>query len=344
MGKDSKKVTIIIPVYNVESTLRRCVDSVINQTYRNVEVVLVDDGSKDNSPAICDEYSLRDSRVTVLHKKNGGLSSARNAALDSPLTGDFLTFVDSDDWLELSAIEECVAIVESNKLDALLYDCLMTGSEKVSSAKKLHEIQILIDKDILQFFMYHSTRSSRLYSVCCGIYKKELIGNLRFRNGKAYEDMDFKYKLLNKSKRVGITKTQYYYYYVATGTTTTSGLKKRDFDLRESNNILCELSSKEDYGKIKQLGEVKKARTAFSLLCKILYFGISDPTLDKKNVIKSLTKEHRNNLLTLLFAPIGLSRKAVAISLAISFNMTALLVGLIKKSSLLTKVTTSQAK
>ena len=98
-AKNIKIITVIIPVYNVEKYLRRCIDSVLNQIYKHLEVILVDDGSPDGCPMICDEYAQRDSRVTVLHKKNGGLSSARNAALDSPLTGDYVTFVDSDDWI-----------------------------------------------------------------------------------------------------------------------------------------------------------------------------------------------------------------------------------------------------
>ena len=98
-------ISVIVPVYKVEPYLRQCVDSILNQTYANLEVILVDDGSPDRCGAICDEYAAQDSRVRVIHKSNGGQSTARNMALDV-CTGDYIAFVDSDDWLEAKAYEE----------------------------------------------------------------------------------------------------------------------------------------------------------------------------------------------------------------------------------------------
>ena len=103
MIKDNQPhlISVIVPVYNVEKYLRQCLDSIINQTYRNLEIILVDDGSTDSSGIICDEYAQIDARIKVIHKENGGLSSARNAGLDVCTSGgDFIAFVDSDDWLE----------------------------------------------------------------------------------------------------------------------------------------------------------------------------------------------------------------------------------------------------
>ena len=98
-------ISVIIPIYNVEKYLDRCVDSIINQTYKNLEIILVDDGSPDGSPQICDDYAKKDHRVQVIHKKNGGLASARNAGMDV-MTGKYLFFLDSDDWLEREALEQ----------------------------------------------------------------------------------------------------------------------------------------------------------------------------------------------------------------------------------------------
>lgn len=106
---NSPKLSIIVPVFRVEQFLNKCVDSILNQTYRNLEVILVDDGSTDNCPRICDEYSQADPRVRVIHKKNGGLCSARNAGLDIA-TGEYVTFVDSDDWIEPDAYAEMIRI------------------------------------------------------------------------------------------------------------------------------------------------------------------------------------------------------------------------------------------
>ena len=97
-------VSVIVPVYNVAPYLEQCLDSIVNQSYRNLEIILVDDGSTDKSGAICDRYAEQDSRIQVVHKENGGQSSARNVALDM-MTGEWVLFVDSDDWIELNTLE-----------------------------------------------------------------------------------------------------------------------------------------------------------------------------------------------------------------------------------------------
>lgn len=119
-------VSIIVPVYKVEPYLRRCVDSVLAQTYPNTEVILVDDGSPDGCPAICDEYAAADSRVSVIHQANGGLSAARNAALDVA-RGEWVYFVDSDDWVEPDIIEACIEKVVEHGVDMVVFDHLSEG-------------------------------------------------------------------------------------------------------------------------------------------------------------------------------------------------------------------------
>ena len=101
---DGSKISVIVPVYEVEPYLRKCLDSVVNQTYQNLEIILVDDGSPDKCPAICDEYAARDERIQVIHKENGGVASARNAGLER-VTGDYIGWVDSDDWIETDMFE-----------------------------------------------------------------------------------------------------------------------------------------------------------------------------------------------------------------------------------------------
>ena len=110
------KISIIVPVYNVEKYLRKCVDSILNQTFKDFELILVDDGSIDTSGKICDEYNLKDNRIKVIHKENGGLSSARNAGLDIA-QGEYIGFVDSDDWIELDMYEELYKICKENDTD-----------------------------------------------------------------------------------------------------------------------------------------------------------------------------------------------------------------------------------
>ena len=111
-----KKISVIVPVYQVEKYLERCIESIIHQTYENLEIILIDDGSKDNCPAICDKYQKMDPRITVIHKENGGLSSARNAGLDIA-TGDLVTFVDSDDYIEKDMLEVLNSNLKENGCD-----------------------------------------------------------------------------------------------------------------------------------------------------------------------------------------------------------------------------------
>ena len=114
------KFSIIVPVYNVEKYLNQCVDSIMNQTYKDIEIILVDDGSPDNCPKMCDEYKEKDSRIKVIHKPNGGLSDARNEGL-KVVSGDYIAFIDSDDWIELDAFENFFGAIEKfNHPDVLI--------------------------------------------------------------------------------------------------------------------------------------------------------------------------------------------------------------------------------
>ena len=329
----NKKISVIIPVYNVEKYLKRCVDSVLNQTYQNLEVILVDDGSPDGCPAICDEYAIHDGRVIVLHKKNGGLSSARNAALDYPMTGDYVTFVDSDDWIAPDAYEYATKLMEIHQAQAVQFDVQLTSDEHIAMKNEKEVLQVLYGKDILEYYLDSSTRRSGGFSVCRCLFKASTAQHHRFRNGKVNEDIDYKYKVLRECDILVISNLKKYFYWQADESTSQGGLRQRDFQLREAADLLAELTSIETYGTIAFLGRVKQARTAFSLLSKIAYFGIADPKIDRKTMVKELTREHRGNLAILMRAPLPISRKILAVMFAVNFNMTEIAIKLAKKLS-----------
>ena len=145
--KEEKLISVIIPVYNVEKYLRRCIDSVINQTYKNLEIIIVDDGSTDNSSNICDEYTNKDSRVKVVHKENGGLSSARNVGIELA-KGDLIAFVDSDDYIELEMYEKLKENMD--KYDSDIAICQYYNSFKYSIKRQIgvEEEKIYEGKDM----------------------------------------------------------------------------------------------------------------------------------------------------------------------------------------------------
>jgi len=323
------KVSVIIPVYNVEQYLCRCVDSVLNQTYKNIEVILVDDGSPDGSPAICDEYALKDERIRVIHKKNGGLSSARNAGLEGQLTGDFVTFVDSDDWIAPDTYEYCFSIIKQFGADAVQFGYTTTKEYSFEDNTFKEKLEIYSDKEILKYYLLDSYKTGS-YSVCRCLFSKTAIGDVRFREGKINEDIDFKFRVLSKTTKLVVTNLVKYFYFQHGETISSGGLKRKDFDLYDSAEKLYELAVKEADPKIVQLAKFKKARTPFSLLSKIAYFGISDKTLDRKNTIINLTKEHRLNLKILLVSPMSFSRKVLAICFYFHFGLANFLVKLVK--------------
>lgn len=115
-----KKVSVVVPIYNVEKYLNKCIDTIVDQTYKNLEIILVDDGSKDNSGLLCDQWAEKDSRIKVIHKENGGLSSARNVGMENA-TGDYIMFEDSDDWLEPELIERSIECIQKDESDIVIF-------------------------------------------------------------------------------------------------------------------------------------------------------------------------------------------------------------------------------
>ena len=325
-------VSVVIPVYNVERYLDRCVKSVIKQTYQNIEIILVDDGSKDNSGKLCDSFSSMDERIKVVHKENGGLGSARNVGIKS-CSGDYICFVDSDDWIALDTIQYCVNLVLSNgtKVDVVEYGIIETSKYDYKIKQPKEKIKVIEGKDILQFLMYYSTKTDGYFSACRCLFRSGLIKNNLFVEGKINEDISWKYKVFKQSTCLIDTNQIKYFYFQSTGSITTDGLKKRDYDLYMAADELMKLSEHENYGSIHYLAKVKKARTPLSLLCKIAFYGVSDPDIEEHEAVQALKKELKQNLKTIIFSPIPISRKLLAVMMSISFETTKWLVQIMKK-------------
>ena len=185
------KISVIIPVYKVEPYLDKCIQSVVNQSYKNLEIILVDDGSPDNCPLMCDEWAKRDSRIKVIHKKNGGLSSARNAGLDIA-EGDYIAFVDSDDWLDLSMYNDMMNIIENYDVDFVAgkINCYIEKENIYKSFMEYHDCYIIKTDQILKKEQYQKMiLSKQIESASWNkLYKRPLIDKLRFKDNRLYED------------------------------------------------------------------------------------------------------------------------------------------------------------
>ena len=191
------KLSIIIPVYRVEDTLDRCVESVLRQHVNDMEVILVDDGSPDKCPQKCDDWAKKDKRIRVIHKENGGLSDARNAALDIA-TGEYITFVDSDDWISPDTYAPLLEMIGDN--DLLEYSI----SERLQLPDTTY--------DNINDYWLQSKAYTHAYA-CNKIYKRSLFNNIRYPQGKVFEDIYTLPQLLQKTRKIVTTSRGFYHYW-----------------------------------------------------------------------------------------------------------------------------------
>ena len=213
-------VSIIIPVYNVQDYLARCVDSVLTQTYTDLEIILVDDGSIDISGDICDEYALHDARVRVIHKENGGLSDARNAGLDVA-RGNYVAFIDADDYVHPSFVELLLKTINETgaQIAVSTWQELKDGDKPRKVKTRRPRCTILTQEEAISSVFYQKKLN---HSACSRIFETQLFNNLRFPEGMLYEDLAIIYPLLCKVEKVALINTPMYYYMHRQGSIITT--------------------------------------------------------------------------------------------------------------------------
>ena len=203
-------ISVIVPIYNVEEYLNRCVESLVNQTYKNLEIILVDDGSPDNCPQMCDDWAKKDSRIKVVHKKNGGLSDARNAGLRIA-TGEYIAFVDSDDWIERCYIEALYRAAADN--DAELSACdvrFVPDGEEPESVNCSDDLPKVFNAEealsqLIKGEGFRAVAWNKLYS-------REILENEFFEVGKYHEDEFFTYRIIDKCEKLSYVNIPLYNY------------------------------------------------------------------------------------------------------------------------------------
>ena len=322
------KISVIIPVYGVEKYLNRCVESVVNQTYKDLEIILVDDGSPDNCPKMCDEWASRDERIRTVHRENGGLSCARNTGL-SVASGEYITFVDSDDWIAPDTYEYCINLLNQYEgADVVQFDNMLVSHYPAKLIEKKEVLKVLEGKDILDYYM-ESTGKRGGFSVCKCLFEAPKAKRYKFREGKINEDIDYKFKVLRDCKKWVVSNKVKYFYWQEGNSISSGKLKPKALELFEAADELNKLCKQETYGKIAYFGKVKVARTPFSLLSRIAIWGVE--SMDEKEITQKLLKEHRKALPILLGAPIPFSRKVLSVMFAVSFPFSKWLLSKFKK-------------
>lgn len=265
------KVSVIIPVYNVEDYLKECIESLTAQTIKDIEILLVDDGSKDKSGVICDEYSEKYENVKVIHKVNGGQASARNMALDIA-EGEFIGFVDSDDWVDADMYMSMVESAEENNSDIVICDM----------------VDHFPDKTIY----HHSSEYDDVFKVtpsaCNKLFRRSLIGDTKFPEGLWYEDFEFTTKQLLKTKNISNIHKGFYHCHCREVSTMFNDNSKKNLDIvTVINNLKVYM---EDNGYDKEY----KNLLEYLMIDHILITSINRVALHKNSDKKAVIKTMRN--------------------------------------------------
>lgn len=269
---DCKKlISIIVPVYNVAKYLPRCIDSIISQTYSNLEIILVDDGSTDESGAICDEYSKTDKRIRVLHKENGGQSSARNAGLDIA-NGEFIAFADADDWVANNYIEEMhLNLIEFDaEISAVSY-FKVSASHSPTSSKESRNTKLLNPIEATAATLYQNKLDT---SPWCKLFHRHLFHNLRFVDGILYEDLELIPRIYLSSKNIVWSNSKLYFYYTRENSSiNTFSLRRLDvLDVVDRiENYMAE-----QYPTLLRAAQDRKLSASFNMLMLLSKNGYAD--------------------------------------------------------------------
>ncbi|MGS4845437.1 glycosyltransferase [Streptococcus sp. W151] len=305
-------LTVVIPVYNVEKYLNRCIESILLQEWKNYDILLVDDGSTDRSPQICDDYVKAYDFISVIHKENGGLSEARNTGI-SQAKGEYVYFPDSDDWLEPDAFMALAEVLESQKFDIISFNREFVKGEEDAIVSEPEVTQVFEGKDAFVQMLKHSYITGFANDK---IYRKSLFidNNILFPKGKYYEDLGTNYKLFLSAKKVYATNQKYYHYLIDNPDSITQSWNEKKFsdmfgfykEMFYSGFIRSQLNQAELY--ISQLyyvnGLIHLLASLYKSKLDKKYIDITDEVkqeLLKNSVSLSQMKDQPNKLKYVLF-------------------------------------------
>ena len=203
-----KKISVIVPVYNVEKYLDKCIESILNQTFKNLEIILLDDGSTDNSGKMCDEYAKKDSRIKVVHKENGGISDTRNKGIDVS-TGEYIGFVDSDDYISEDMFETMYNLSERYGADISVVSYYEIRKNKIIDVRDSGELSVMTTEESIKELLRDTKIQSYPWNK---LYRRELFEGIRYPQGKNFEDIATTLLLFEKATRVVREEKPVYYY------------------------------------------------------------------------------------------------------------------------------------
>lgn len=271
-------ISIILPVYNVEKYISRCVESLINQTYTNIEIILVDDGSTDKSYTICEKYAEKDLRVKLFHKQNGGVSSARNVGLKNS-NGEYITFVDSDDWVKEDMLEHLFKKLNDNNADISICTCIVASNESMWDPNKGKKDYIITREEAIKRLLYKE------YCVIWGtLFSKNVIEGIFFvEDISNNEDSYFLFNVFRKSKKIYKSFEAKYIYNRQQETSITKNKNKKSAldQIKVANLIECDL--KDEFNKYEKEYSFYKFCSLYNLTRDFIDMDIFNDPIIKKN-------------------------------------------------------------
>lgn len=259
-------VSIIVPCYNVEQYLANCIESILYQSYPNWELILVDDGSSDRSGKICDEYTMKDSRIKIIHKKNGGVASARNVGIDTA-TGEYASFLDGDDFLHPDFLRDMIMLMQKKNADIVQCNFVRGYKEKFSD--------FVDNVDVQEYTPYDIFVADIANVIVCGkLYKIEILKGIKIPEGRYFEDDLITWRWYYTAKKIVVTSRPYYYYTINDTSTMAQHKKKPNLSFIDAYD--------ERITFFRETGERDLEDCSHRQLCKGLFLTYGNPMLIKE--------------------------------------------------------------
>lgn len=285
-------ISVIIPVYNVEKYLDRCLKSTVSQSYKNIEIILIDDGSTDNSGKICDEWAKKDERIKVYHQKNGGLSNARNSGI-SHSSADYICFVDSDDWIDDKYVATLYSGMKSGIDTSIVKHYICFPNHAVSTGHGINKT--ISSKECIRMLLLQDDID---VSAWAKLYRRSLFRDVKYPETKLFEDTFTTYKLLLKSAKIHINSIPLYHYIIRDNSIAHTSFREENYHLIEGTQRMCEdiLSVYPD------LEAECNVRKMHALLSTLRVFAISrkQPVETKTKLLSLIKKQSKLTNISML--------------------------------------------
>lgn len=287
MNNQKVLISVIIPVYNVEKYLRKCINSILNQTYKNLEIILVDDGSPDKCGKICDEYREKDLRVHVIHKENGGLSDARNIGIKNA-TGKYIVFIDSDDWIHPNMIE--ILFYEIQKSNADISMCMFKYiyedemEKNIDTEYHINSVEILTSEEVLE--RYYSDSRVPYVVAWNKLYKRDLFQKICYPKGKIHEDEFTTYKLFYDAEKIIVVDAELYFYLQRCNSITGGSSKVKHWDILDAYSESKDYYKVHKESKLLEMVRIKETQEIMNLYSNLYINRKDEDFVSKKRYLK----------------------------------------------------------